>query len=107
MDNEYQLVIRIPYNALDDMQARQMAREMMKVTTVPDETVVKLQRLEDGKEPSIWPHREQKEESARHSLQQLKAEIAATVLPAIVALRNGDMVAVGKCIDELRRLSAV
>jgi len=48
-----------------------------------------------------------KEESARHSLQQLKAEIAATMLPAIVALSKGDMITVAKCIDELRQLSAV
>jgi len=51
MENEYQLIIRIPYRAIDDPQARQMAREMMKVTAVPDDTVVKLQRVEKGKEP--------------------------------------------------------
>lgn len=48
-----------------------------------------------------------KEESARHSLQQLKAEIAATMLPAIMALSKGDAVAIAKCVDELRQLSAV
>jgi len=51
MEREYQLTIRIPYRALDDPQARQMAREMMKTTSVPDKTVVKLQRVERGKEP--------------------------------------------------------
>jgi fructose-bisphosphate aldolase class 1 len=48
-----------------------------------------------------------KEESARHNLQRLKAEIASTVLPAIVALSKGDSVEVTKCINKLRQLSAV
>ncbi|MBD3261364.1 MAG: hypothetical protein GF334_06705 [Candidatus Altiarchaeales archaeon] len=49
--NEYHLIIRIPFKAMDHPQARQMAREVMKATPVSDEAVVKLQQVKKGKEP--------------------------------------------------------
>lgn len=47
----YQLIIRIPFEAFDDVEARQRAREMLVVHKAPEESVVKLQRLRENKEP--------------------------------------------------------
>ena len=48
---DYQLNIKIPYEAMDDIQARQMAQEILKNSPVSDDTTVKLQRLQSGKPP--------------------------------------------------------
>lgn len=49
--SDYQLMIRIPFEALDDLEARQKARDMLVVHKAPDKAVVKLQRLRENKEP--------------------------------------------------------
>jgi hypothetical protein len=52
---QYQLVIKIPYEALDNLQARQIAQGYLDTTSLPKETVVKLQRVHDHKEPTGVP----------------------------------------------------
>lgn len=47
----YQLMIRIPFEALDDLDARQQARKMLRIHRVKNEAVVKLQHLRENKEP--------------------------------------------------------
>lgn len=46
-------------------------------------------------------------ESQTTDTQQLKAKIAALMVPAFIALRNGNLVEASECIDKLRQLSAV
>lgn|GEM_PF-4153816 len=48
---KYQLVIRIPYEAMDDIEAREKASKIMEMISVSDEAVVKLQRLQERAEP--------------------------------------------------------
>lgn len=48
---KYQLVIKVPYEALDNLQARQIAKGYLQSTTLPAEASVKLQRLQEHKEP--------------------------------------------------------
>jgi hypothetical protein len=43
----------------------------------------------------------------KNNIQQLRAEIAALMVPAFVALRNGNLVEASECIDKLLQLSAV
>jgi len=47
----YQLVIKIPYDAIDNLQARQIAKEYLDTSTRPTGSTVKLQRIQDNKEP--------------------------------------------------------
>lgn len=47
----YQLITRVPFEALDDAQARQKARQLMASMKAPKMSVIKLQRLRDNKEP--------------------------------------------------------
>ena len=42
---DYQLVIRVPFTALDGPQARQVAKRYLEATGVPDGASVKLQRV--------------------------------------------------------------
>lgn len=48
---EYQLVIRVPFEALDGPQARQIARRYMEAAGIPEGAVVKLQRVFEDKAP--------------------------------------------------------
>ena len=48
--HDYQLVVRTKFEALDDVEARKKACEMMRKVGVR-KTVVKLQRLREGFEP--------------------------------------------------------
>lgn len=50
--NNYQLVIRIPLKAMDNLQARQMAQELTRLFPVSKDSTVKLQRLQENKEPT-------------------------------------------------------
>jgi len=49
---DYQLIVRIPVKALDDPGARMKAHEILNKMGVPENTVVKLQRLEEKAEPT-------------------------------------------------------
>jgi hypothetical protein len=51
----YQLVMRVPFDALDNIQARQIAQGYLKIASLPNEASVKLQRLEGNKPPSWIP----------------------------------------------------
>jgi len=54
MNNNYQLVIKIPIEALDSPDARKKAREILKKTRMGlacEKTDIKLQRLHQGKPP--------------------------------------------------------
>ena len=51
---DYQLIIRIPFKAMDDPAARVSAQEALRILDVAEVEVlhvVKLQRLESGKAP--------------------------------------------------------
>ena len=48
---EYQFVIKVPFSALDDIQARQVTQGYIKLTPMPTGASVKLQRVCKGKEP--------------------------------------------------------
>lgn len=48
---KYLLTIRIPYEALDDVEGRKVARKTLEDIKVPEEAVSKLQKLVDNKEP--------------------------------------------------------
>lgn len=48
---DYQLIIKVPYKALDDVQARQIAREYLNSAPLPTGATTKLQRLQNRKEP--------------------------------------------------------
>lgn len=48
---DYQLVIKIPLKAMDNIQARQMAQELTRMFPVSKDSKVKLQRLQENKEP--------------------------------------------------------
>jgi sulfur transfer complex TusBCD TusB component (DsrH family) len=52
-DKDYLLTIRIPFKAMDDVMAREKAKEITKVSipTISVPVVVKLQRQEQGKPP--------------------------------------------------------
>ena len=47
----YQLSIKVPYEALDDIQARDIAKGYLDTMTLPEGATTKLQRLEARKEP--------------------------------------------------------
>lgn len=49
--NKYQLVLRLSFEALDDIEAKQKAREYLKNSGLSEKTVQKLQRLNEGKPP--------------------------------------------------------
>ena len=51
----YQLSIKVPYEALDDIQARDIAKGYLESYNLPKGAVVKLQRLEDRKVPVGLP----------------------------------------------------
>ena len=53
--HDFQLIIRIPFKALDYPQARQMAQAILKTTPVSEDTVVKLQELREGAPPKGVP----------------------------------------------------
>ena len=42
---KYQLVVRVPIEAMDDPQARRIAREIIRKARVPEKRIAKLQRL--------------------------------------------------------------
>lgn len=48
---KYQLVVKVPFEAIDNLQARQMAQELMKFCPAAEGTSVKLQMLRENKEP--------------------------------------------------------
>jgi len=48
---DYQLVIRIPFKAIDNLQARQIAQGFAQATAIPQESVVKLQRVHENAPP--------------------------------------------------------
>ena len=48
---DYNITIQIPFQAGDDPDARKMAQEMIKDIRVPDNSTIKLQRLEKDKAP--------------------------------------------------------
>jgi len=48
---KYQLIIKIPMEQIDDLAARQAAKELVDDFELPVESVVKLQKLFDNKEP--------------------------------------------------------
>lgn len=52
---KYQLVMKVPFDALDNLQARQIASGFLKIAALPNEASVKLQRLEVNKPPSGVP----------------------------------------------------
>lgn len=52
---EYVLVIKVPIKALDNLQARQIANGYLKCAAVPEGAAVKLQRLQEGKQPQGVP----------------------------------------------------
>lgn len=56
---DYQLIIRVPFKARDDVESRQIAHDMLKQLNTPDglphtheEVIVKLQRVHERSEPS-------------------------------------------------------
>jgi len=49
--HKYLLTIRVPYEALDDLQARQIAEDFLNATDLPCDSTVKLQLLRENKEP--------------------------------------------------------
>ena len=54
--NDYQLVIRIPFKAIDQPQARQKAQTILTWTKpFSEDTVVKLQELREGAPPKGVP----------------------------------------------------
>ena len=48
---KYLLVIKVPLEAIDNIQARQMAKGYLDTMTLPEGATTKLQRLEARKEP--------------------------------------------------------
>lgn len=48
---KYQLVLRLNFEAMDDIEAKQKAREYLKNSGLSERTVQKLQRLNEGKPP--------------------------------------------------------
>ena len=49
---DYQLVVRIPYSAVDDVQARDWAENKLSgFKGLPESTVIKVQRLIQGQKP--------------------------------------------------------
>ena len=52
---QYQLVMRIPFDALDNVQARQIAKGYLDTAALPKDAAVKLQRLEGNKPPTGIP----------------------------------------------------
>lgn len=49
---DYQLIIRVPFKANDDVESRQRARDMLKQYNTPEEAVIKLQRVHERSEPA-------------------------------------------------------
>jgi hypothetical protein len=47
----FQLVVRVPFEAIDTVQARQIAKELLKMCPATASTVIKLQRLRSHREP--------------------------------------------------------
>ncbi|MDO8641470.1 MAG: hypothetical protein Q7R33_08035 [Nitrosarchaeum sp.] len=48
---KYVLVIKIPFDKIDDPEARQAAQEYLKQFGLPEGCTVKLQRLQEKAEP--------------------------------------------------------
>jgi hypothetical protein len=48
---EYQLTVRVSFSAMDDIEARQKAQDLLKGMTLPEGTVKKLQWVQAGKQP--------------------------------------------------------
>jgi len=48
---KYLLVIKVPLEAIDNIQARQMAKGYLNTMTLPEGSTTKLQRLESRIEP--------------------------------------------------------
>ena len=49
--HNYTLTIRVPLDARDDVEARKLARGLVELHKPPKTSVLKLQRLQEGKEP--------------------------------------------------------
>lgn len=49
--HDYQLVIRIPFKAIDHLQARQIAQGYTAAAALPDGSVLKLQRVHENAPP--------------------------------------------------------
>jgi hypothetical protein len=49
---QYQLTIRIPIEAIDNIEARQIAKGYLDAAAPPKDATVKLQRLEVNKAPT-------------------------------------------------------
>ena len=49
--HDYQLVIRIPFKAIDHLQARQIAQGYTATVALPDGSVLKLQRVHENAPP--------------------------------------------------------
>lgn len=47
----YQISIRIPLEAVDDIAARQKYKKMIEEMSIPQNSKIKLQRVYDDKEP--------------------------------------------------------
>jgi len=48
---KYQILIRIPLEAVDDVAARQRHKKMIEEMNIPEDAKIKLQRLYEDKEP--------------------------------------------------------
>lgn len=49
---EFQLIIRIPFECLDAIAARQKAKDLLKKIDIPEnELIIKLQQLQENDEP--------------------------------------------------------
>jgi hypothetical protein len=49
--SKYQLVIKVPFDALDNLQARQIAKGYLDTVSLPQVASVRLQRVHDRKPP--------------------------------------------------------
>lgn len=48
---KYQLTVRVPFEAIDNLAARQETLELLKTMNLPTQAVLKLQMLEANKPP--------------------------------------------------------
>jgi hypothetical protein len=48
---EYQLVLRLPFKAMDDPAARQKAKQFLEDSGISEDMVVKLQKLQGNQPP--------------------------------------------------------
>lgn len=50
-DNEYQIIVRLTFNEMDDISAKEKAQKVLNEMNIPDKVDIKLQRLEQSKPP--------------------------------------------------------